>query len=85
MNTALRPPSDEERSDALQALLTKACVPDAKGKQNIEVLARRHAISFQSVYKWIKKGRIEPDRAKEIVDKSEGRVKIEEFTPFFFS
>jgi len=69
----------------LHDLLLKACPPDPKtGVKSISILAALMKISAWSIHKWIQKGKIPPGRAVEVVDLSEGRVSLADFSPFVY-
>lgn len=55
-----------------------------KGVKSISVLAKLLGMSAWGVNKWIHKKSIPPKKAKAIVDMSEGRVALDEFSPFIF-
>lgn len=69
----------------LHDLLLKACPPDAEGFKSIPILAVELKMTAYGVYKWIKKGKLPPDAAKKVVDRSEGRVTLEEFHEFVYA
>jgi len=69
----------------LHDLLLKACPPDpVTGIKSIAGLAIRLGISTWAVHKWVQKGKIPPKRAAEVVDISDGRVSLHEFSPFVY-
>lgn len=70
----------------LHDLLLKACPPNEKGEKSITILAARvgGGLSTWAVYKWIKKGKIPPGRAVEVVDLADGRVTLADFSPFVY-
>lgn len=74
----------------LQDLLIKCCPPTqtkrGKGEsQSIPILAAALGMTSAGVYKWIDSGKMSPKRAKKCVELSNGRVTIEEFTPFVYA
>lgn len=73
-----------DKSESLHQLLVKACPPNTKGNQSIPVLAKAMKLTKWNVYKWIKRGRVPPDRAEQIVKLAKGSVTLEEFFPFIF-
>lgn len=68
----------------LHDLLLKACPPDENGVKSISVLSAIMGISAWSIHKWVQKGKIPPVRAVEVVDISEGRVTLADFSPFVY-
>lgn len=68
----------------LHDLLLKACPPNESGEKSISVLAAKMQISAWSIHKWVQKGKIPPVRAVEVVDISEGRVTLSDFSPFVY-
>lgn len=68
----------------LHDLLLRACPPDENREKSIYVLADRLGIRPYAIYKWIRNGRIPPNRAKEIVHIAEGEVSLSEFSPYIF-
>lgn len=70
---------------ALHDLLLRACPPDANGEKSITVLAGALGITPWAIHKWVKNGRVPPRRASRIVDISDGRVTISNFTLFVYS
>lgn len=74
------PPKEKS---GLQTLLLAACPPDAEtGRVNVSVLAKHLGLSPQGVYKWIRQGWIPGNRAREIVELSQGRVKRKDILEF---
>lgn len=81
---------------ALHRLLLKCCppvrrdkvtgllLPDPNGVQSISHLAELRGISAYAIYKWIEQGKIPPLQASEIVDMSEGRATLADFSPFVY-
>lgn len=78
--------------DALHALLLRAVPFNEHGHKTIASLAAHIPCRRLSVNKWIKSGRLPPDKALRIVEISKtgapyvegGRVKIEELHPFVY-
>lgn len=68
----------------LHDLLLKACPPNEDGEKSITILAEKLEISAWSIHKWVQKGKIPPLRAVEVVDISEGRVTLADFSPFVY-
>lgn len=68
----------------LHDLLLKACPPNESGEKSISALAAKMQISAWSIHKWVQKGKIPPVRAVEVVDISEGRVTLADFSPFVY-
>lgn len=70
----------------LHRLLLKACPPNEDNEKSITILAGKFKppLSTWAIHKWIKKGKIPPLRAAQVVDISEGRVSLAEFSPFIY-
>lgn len=68
----------------LHDLLLSACPPNEAGEKSITILADALGISAWSIHKWVQKGKIPPGRAVEVVDISEGRVTLGDFSPFIY-
>lgn len=70
----------------LHDLLLRACPANDKGEKSITVLSKcfNPEISAWSIHKWIQKGKIPPGRAVDVVDMSEGRVTLADFSPFIY-
>lgn len=68
----------------LHRLLLVAVPEDDKGQKTIVNLAKLLDMSRSGVWKWIKAKRIPPDRATRIVDLSEGRVTLADFSRFVY-
>lgn len=77
-------PEDAEISD-FQKLLLKAVPPNEDGYKTIVHLAKLLGLSRWAVQKWIVKEKISPDRASQIVDLSEGRVSLGDFSRYYYS
>lgn len=71
-------------------LLLKACRPDSSGIRSIPNLARQIKLAPMSLYKWIKKAKIPPERALLIVQNSinpkteRPTVTLEDFHPYVY-
>lgn len=95
-STKRREMQQEDRADVvvlrhrnngpLHDLLLKACPPNAKGEKSMTILANsfKPPLSSWSLHKWVQKGKIPPVRAVEVVDLSEGRVTLADFSPFIY-
>lgn len=70
----------------LHDLLLRACPANKNGEKSIAILAESFVpeLSAWSIHKWIQKGKIPPKRAVEVVDLSEGRVTLADFSPFIY-
>jgi hypothetical protein len=68
----------------LHDLLLRACPPNRNGEKSITILANKLKLSSWSVHKWIQNGKIPPKRAVEVVDISDGRVALADFSPFIY-
>lgn len=71
---------------ALHRLLLRACPPNKKGEKSITVLAAKLRLSAWAIHKWCNKGRISPNRARDVVDVAdpETGVTLSDFSPFFY-
>ncbi|NBC29878.1 MAG: hypothetical protein GVY29_07790 [Spirochaetes bacterium] len=69
----------------LYKLLIRAAPEDENGVKRIRTLAQKIGMSRYGVYKWIKTERIRPVRARQVVEASEGRVKLSEFDPWIYN
>ncbi len=71
-------------------LLLKACRPDSEGVRSIPNLARQIDLAPMSLYKWIRKAKIPPERALLIVQNSvdpqtkKPTVTLEDFHPYVY-
>lgn len=74
----------EDAPSGLQTLLLRAVPENDFGNKTLTHLAATLNISRWSITKWIRKGKIPPERAMQIVEISEGRVKIEDFHPYVY-
>jgi hypothetical protein len=68
----------------LHDLLLKACPPDENGVTSIPILARSLGMSAWGVFKWIKADKIPPRQAARISQMSDGRVSLDDFTPYVY-
>lgn len=68
----------------LHDLLLRACPPNEKGEKSITILAEKMGISAWSIHKWVKKGKIPPNRVKEIVELAPSEVSLADFTAFVY-
>lgn len=75
----------EDAPNELQRLLLHAVPPSPYGHKSILHLSRLLGISRWSVQKWIVSGKIPPNRAAQIVDLSEGRVSLADFSRFIYT
>lgn len=81
MPTYKRP---EDAENELHVLLLRAVPENKHGNKTVAELCRLIHVSKQAVHKWVRKGKLRPERAKQIADLSEGRVKLEEFHPYVY-
>lgn len=79
-----RNPEEADISD-LQKLLLRAVPADENGHKTIVRLAKLLKLSRWAVQKWIVKGKISPNRAVQIVELSEGRVSLSDFSRFVYT
>ena len=56
----------------LHDTLIRACPPDPEGFKSIPILAVRLEMSAYGIYKWIKAGKLPPDKAKRVVEMNNG-------------
>lgn len=78
--------SDPSQADnELQRLLLTAVPVNEFGYKSIRHLAKMLGLSRWAVQKWIIQGRIPPGRAVQIVDLSEGRVSLADFSRFVYT
>lgn len=68
----------------LQDLLLRCCPPDEKGRTSISILAKAIGMSNYGVYLWIKHEYVPQKRIQQLVKLSGGKVKLNDFMPFFF-
>lgn len=74
----------EDAPGELQRLLLLAVPRNKHGFKSINHLAKLMSVSRWSVQKWIVKNKLPPNRAVQIVDLSEGRVSLADFTRFVY-
>lgn len=77
--------SPDQAPDELQRLLLIAVPPNKHGYKSIATLAKLLGISRWSINKWINSHKIPPGRAAQIVDLSEGRVSLADFSRFIYT
>lgn len=68
---------------SLHKLLLEAC-PPVDGVKSIEVLAKQLKVSPQALRKAIRRNSFSPRRAVKVVELSEGRVTLADFSPFIY-
>lgn len=68
----------------LHRLLLKAVPENEHGNKTLTELSRIIRVSRQGIRKWIRKSKISPERAMQVVAISEGRVKIEDFHDYVY-
>lgn len=76
--------SYEDAPNALQKLLLFAVPPSPHGHKSINHLAKLLKVNRWSVQKWIINQRIPPQRAAQVVDLSEGRVSLADFSRYVY-
>jgi hypothetical protein len=74
----------EDIENDLHRLLLFAVPSDSNGHKTIVNLAKLLGMSRSSIWKWVRAGRIPPNRALQIVHLSEGRVSREDFMGYVF-
>lgn len=75
----------DDAPNELQKLLLKAVPVNEHGYKSIRHLAKLLGISRWSVQKWLGNQKIPPGRAVQIVDLSEGRVSLSDFSRFIYT
>lgn len=68
----------------LQKLLLLAVPENKHGHKTLNHLAEMLHVTPWAVRKWIQKDQISPRRAQQVVDISEGRVSLADFSRFIF-
>lgn len=74
----------EDAPTELQRLLLLAVPRNKHGYKSIDHLAKLMKLSRWAIQKWIINNRIPPKRAVQVVDLSEGRVSLGDFSRFIF-
>lgn len=74
----------DDAPNELQKLLLLAVPVNKHGHKSILHLSKLLGISRWSVQKWITKQKIPPKRAVQVVDLSEGRVSLADFSRFVY-
>lgn len=74
----------QDAPSELQRLLLTAVPVNVHGYKSIDHLARLMKISRWAIQKWIVNNRIPPQRAVQVVNLSEGRVSLGDFSRFIF-
>lgn len=77
--------SPEEADNELQRLLLIAVPENEHGNKTISHLAHLLKIKRWSIHKWIINQKIPPGRAVQVVDLSEGRVSLADFSRFIYT
>lgn len=75
----------EDAPNDLQKLLLKAVPVNEHGYKSILHLSKLLKLSRWAVQKWINKQKIPPGRAAQVVDLSEGRVSLGDFSRFIYT
>lgn len=75
----------ESGVNQLHRLLLLAVPEDRAGKKSVTNLARLMGLTRSSVWKWVRKEHVPPKRAAQIVDLSEGRVTLSDFSRFIYN
>lgn len=75
----------EDAPNELQKLLLRAVPVNDHGYKSILHLSKLLGISRWSVQKWIVNKKIPPGRAVQVVDLSEGRVSLADFSRFVYT
>lgn len=74
----------QDAPSELQRLLLEAVPRNSHGFKSLNHLARMMNVSRWAIQKWIVNNRIPPKRAVQVVDLSEGRVSLGDFSRFIF-
>ncbi len=82
----------EDAENGLTVLLLRAVPENQHGHKTIDHLATLWPISRHSIHKWLRKGRIPPNRVLRVVEigklgepkGSPGRVRQSDFDPFVY-
>ena len=69
----------------LHDIMLRACPPDIDGVKSINTLAEAMNRSHNALFQAIRKGRLTPQLALEIVKVSEARVNLEELHQFVYN
>lgn len=76
--------ADDTPTD-LRKLLILSCPPDETGHKSLQILANKLGITRQSLVKACSKNSISVKRAAQVVDLSEGRTTLADFSPFYLN
>lgn len=76
--------SPDDAEAGLHTLLLRAVPVNSRGNKTLTELSRLTHMSKWGIRKWINNKKIPPERAKQIVELSEGRVTLEEFHPYVY-
>jgi hypothetical protein len=74
----------DDAPSELQRLLLTAVPVNAHGYKSILHLSKLLGVSRWSIQKWIMNEKIPPHRAVDVVDISEGRVSLADFSRFIY-
>ena len=74
----------EDAPNELQKLLLFAVPPSPHGHKSINHLAKLMKLNRWAIQKWIINQSIPPKRAAQVVDLSEGRVSLGDFSRFVY-
>lgn len=74
----------EDADNDLHVLLLRAVPVNKNGNKTLSELSRLIKVSKWGIRKWINSKKIPPERAKQIADLSEGRVKHNDFDPYVY-
>lgn len=76
--------SPDDAAKEIHRLLLVAVPVNEHGNKTILHLAKLLKVSKATIWRWIELERIPPDRAKKVVDLSEGRVSLDDFHRFVY-
>lgn len=74
----------EDAENGLHVLLLRAVPKNEYGNKTLSELSRLIHVSKWAIRKWINKSKIPPERAKQIVDLSQNRVRLKDFHPYVY-
>jgi hypothetical protein len=63
--------------------VSKGLYPDSDDKLNVRAIARELNLSMEACYKWFRRNRIPPRHALMFCERSDGRLRMEDFSPYF--
>lgn len=79
-----QPQDPGSQPSTLHELLLRAVPENSYGRKTIMRLSEVMEVSKATIWHWIKKDFLPPDRASQVVDLSEGRVTLDELHRFVY-